>query len=857
MFKQLKTHTESLDKFQSSVKSAADAYTTLLSGNHSSTELLDSIQAINQAVTDMDESIAWEEIDSLDLLCDKLEEVSRKYAESILSDAGINVNSDFGKVLTDIISQMYEAEAKFTGMNAQLDRLQSSYQTLTSILESYNETGYICLDNLQSLLTADENLISMLEVENGQLVINQAAYENLVAAQLLEFKEKLNNAAASEIEALALNKAEEATNNNAKASEDAVEKLDSETAAFNRNTSAAIANNVAKAEIAGVSEQEIQDVLDKYNEIWNAAINNYKGDFSGFMGVTEKAGKDAGQSAGEEFTEALDKELAALDKKMEAGYIDFKDYIQARLALIEDYYRQGKIKADEYYSYLEKHYDQELSYRDKVIKAVTRRLDKEIDGLKNQKDAIEDSYKLQIESLEKQKSLLEEANKERQKQIDLQKSLYELERARNQRTKLIYSEDKGMHYVADEKSIRDAQQDVDSVRYDIQISEIEKSISKLEEARDNQTGAIDEMISKLEEYKDAWNDITSAYEDAQEDLIASQILGSNWETDILNGRLDVLDAFKNQYIAIQQAMADAAWQSANEQIKAAKEAEKGSSGSVAHAPKIESDTSSISKVTGGGYDYGSLALSNSLDKHIYNNKAFRAYKSGTTGISHDEKNALVSEYGQTEITVLPNGNAIITDRPTLMDLPKDTVIYNEEETNKIIDNKVNVSGKAYADGTRHAEKGLAVVGEEKPEVVITNNKKVLLAEHPTLLNMEGGETVFDGDETEKLLKARGLRRLTSDESPLLKALTQYSPSEIQQRLSSNMINPVKSISSSAIQNASQAVNVNNNASYTMGDVHVHCPGITKDEVAKQIGTEMTNIFSGLSLKAYQRANITR
>ena len=144
---------------------------------------------------------------------------------------------------------------------------------MTGIIESYNDTGYITLDNLQSLLTADENLIAMLEVENGQLVLNQAAYENLVAVQLLEFKAKLNDAAAAEIETLAKQKAEQATNQNADASQNAVEKLDAETQAFNRNTSAAIANAVAKAEESGVSEEEIQGVFDKYTEVWNSAID--------------------------------------------------------------------------------------------------------------------------------------------------------------------------------------------------------------------------------------------------------------------------------------------------------------------------------------------------------------------------------------------------------------------------------------------------------------------------------------------------------------------------------------------------------------------------------------------------------
>lgn len=89
LFNQLTSSEEELDKFQSSVKSATEAYSTLLSGNYSSTELLDSIQAINKAVSDMGGSLDWEFInsqtDSLELLGDAIQHISQKYAESILS----------------------------------------------------------------------------------------------------------------------------------------------------------------------------------------------------------------------------------------------------------------------------------------------------------------------------------------------------------------------------------------------------------------------------------------------------------------------------------------------------------------------------------------------------------------------------------------------------------------------------------------------------------------------------------------------------------------------------------------------------------------------------------------------------
>ncbi len=67
-----------------------------------------------------------------------------------------------------------------------------------------------------------------------------------------------------------------------------------------------------------------------------------------------------------------------------------------------------------------------------------------------------------------------------------------------------------------------------------------------------------------------------------------------------------------------------------------------------------------------------------LESGEYTAKYGKAFAEGTgkyKGLPKAEKNALVSEYGQTEMTVLPNGDTIITDEPTMMDLPKDTVIF--------------------------------------------------------------------------------------------------------------------------------------------------------------------------------------
>lgn len=603
---------ESLDKFKSSVQSAKEAYTTLLSGNYSSSELLNSIQTINQAVSDMGGSLNWEFInsqkDSLELLGDAIQHISQKYAESILSGAGIDINSEFGQMLANMITQAFEAEAAFEGMNSQLDDLQSSYQTLTEVLESYNKTGYISLDSLQSLLTADENLIAMLEVENGQLVINQEAYENLVTAQLMEFKAKLNDAAAAEIEALAKNKAEEATNKNADAANNAVEKLDAETAAFNRNTSAAIANAVSKAEEAGVSEGEIQGILDKYNEVWNAAVNNFSGNFDGFMGG---AASKAGEKAGDAYVDAFEKELEKLQTLRDQGKITEKQYLDYLRKLYQRFFRDKKKYAEQYAKYEHEYLQGMKSLYESALSGITSMLDKQISAYGDSRDAAVESLEAQrdaaIEALEAEKERYEQeiefidkqiavkekaiqkvqdeieamrsANEQKKQAINLQQDEYNLQRMLNQRSKQVYK-DGQLVFDTDTSGVREAKQKVEDDKLEIEISKkekeiklIEKEIDLLNEKKDGINENIDlldkqidqineyydklisdtekywdNLIKGMEDYKSRWEELGEIEENAKV-IETLRALGIEVD-DVLGMSEEAFSKFKDEYVGI-------------------------------------------------------------------------------------------------------------------------------------------------------------------------------------------------------------------------------------------------------------------------------------------------------------------
>lgn len=77
-----------------------------------------------------------------------------------------------------------------------------------------------------------------------------------------------------------------------------------------------------------------------------------------------------------------------------------------------------------------------------------------------------------------------------------------------------------------------------------------------------------EKIQYYEDLKSQWSDIADVYEQSVEDQYAAMLLGANWEKDILDNRLDKFNSFKNEYLNIQKAITDAAWNTANEQNKA-------------------------------------------------------------------------------------------------------------------------------------------------------------------------------------------------------------------------------------------------------------------------------------------------
>lgn len=485
---------------------------------------------------------------------DKLTPEQRKLAMDLEIHSGVMYSYDeFISKLNGSSDAAETFNTSWDEITKHLDKLQDGLKTSTEAFAEYKEKGYLTLDTLQSLINADENYIKMLTVENGQIKINEEEYKNQTALQLLSFKTKLMEAAASEIEAAGNAVAAGETTNYS-------EKLLENTSLLDENTQAAIDNAVAK----GLSIQEANDILNKYQGIWDAALNGYNTNYYDFMGISK--GTKTGKEKLEQFMEHQE---ALLD----AGVITFQDYSDAISKAIDDAYKKGKISAKEYYTYVKTLKEKELELYDKALSAINNRLDKEIKDLEKLKKPYEDqnknlekqldnydkilsainnvydtqinAYKEEQDAIQDKIDALKDANDEEDRSIALANAKLALEKAQQQRTRLVYTEDQGFVYRQDEQAIRDARKELKDV-------ELENTIADLEKEKE----AFDDLIEKLEEYKEKWSEIADVHEQEVNKQLAADLFGADWEKQILDGRTEDIEEFKNNYLALQEQIDD-------------------------------------------------------------------------------------------------------------------------------------------------------------------------------------------------------------------------------------------------------------------------------------------------------------
>lgn len=177
--------------------------------------------------------------------------------------------------------------------------------------------------------------------------------------------------------------------------------------------------------------------------------------------------------------------------------------------------------------------EQTISDYEKVADVVGKYIDRtQIEPLNDRKTEIEEYYNTEIEKLK-------EENEERSKNIELQEKQDALANARKQKNR-VYTETEGWVWKQNNKAIRDAQKDLTDLQNTM-------SIESLEKTRDAEVKNIDEQIKSWEKYKDEWKRQVEQITEADNELMASKVLGVDWQDQVASQSVNIMTTYGNEY----------------------------------------------------------------------------------------------------------------------------------------------------------------------------------------------------------------------------------------------------------------------------------------------------------------------
>lgn len=237
-------------------------------------------------------------------------------------------------------------------------------------------------------------------------------------------------------------------------------------------------------------------------------------------------------------------ELDAISASQEAQVAAVKAQLEEQLAIIEAQQNVLQKQMDDI--------NDEIDSINAVIDYAQEYADRQIEALENEKAAIQDTidainakYDTQLEDLDKTNDALDE-------QIKREKLLKALHEAQAKK-KLVYQNGRFV-YAQDIAAISKAQEALDEFDREKQLEEEKAAIEKARqnelEYSKNQQKALEDEIKRWQDYKKGWASLVSDYQYNQNALIAAEKYGINLEKQSWDQRLGNLNKFNNAYTDI-------------------------------------------------------------------------------------------------------------------------------------------------------------------------------------------------------------------------------------------------------------------------------------------------------------------
>lgn len=302
--------------------------------------------------------------------------------------------------------------------------------------------------------------------------------------------------------------------------------------------------------------------------------------------ATKKA-EEAKKKAIEETTQAIQKQINALDE--EIAQIDKQtESIQKQISALEktksEYERVFSFitkKIEDRIKEIEAEKDAAVQASEAIVKAKEEEKDTILAGIEAEISALEEAKEAREKYWDEEIDAFKNKNEEYKKSLELQEKLDALEKAKNTKVK-VYKKGQGFVYDVDQTEVQKAQKELDEYlkerdyedeleklenlknaeieNYNTRINELNKFKDKTQKTYEEEiknleanTKALeqqyDEQIAIYQGYKTEFENMLNAYQNSQDELLASQLTGINFENDNWMTRIDNLQSFVDNYTA--------------------------------------------------------------------------------------------------------------------------------------------------------------------------------------------------------------------------------------------------------------------------------------------------------------------
>ena len=553
---------------------------------------------------------------------DELEEFNEAMSSNDLN-VGFELLSKYTNQVEDTTDAIEELTNAIKEATAPLSDAEGAYETINKALEEFTNNGGYSAETIQKLALLGDDWIRVLNDSIATGEISQQTTDDLT--------EKYRALAIAELQAQAsedmLKIAYGEFNDLSPIAQQALADIGTEMVDIANDTNQAtmsvlgLTSAVDQARqiafgIGGEDAQKKFDAMEKVKNSYAQLIEEMNTWTITGSTSSSKSGKGSSFSSKDAYLEAFKKEKEALKHQLEMDYISEKEYYDSLSELVERYfgvatglhekyldtyqeneeeiYKGLKSIYDEVKDYLaeavEKSYEDAIKVIEKEEEKVLGTIQKQIDDLKDRKDAHLKSVEKEINALKDQKKTVEdywdaeidkikEANKELEQQnqlLELQKKLAE---AKSQKVmvmgeegtfglaeneKAVSSAEFNLRKYEDELSYEQQLADMEAMR-DAQLQNLQGRIDDLQNYYDYLSEYYENQINALEDYYDKTKEVYEAQKDAlQEQLdafkagqeeydniqnakLASQVMAMDAEAENWNKELANLRNYINQY----------------------------------------------------------------------------------------------------------------------------------------------------------------------------------------------------------------------------------------------------------------------------------------------------------------------